>query len=137
MANEWNISVIGVDLAADADAHAAGRFAGVGDGLRDATGGPAEVLALDVGRDAQIALHGAAVDLAGRGAGLHCGHVADHQIGVGVDLLERQGFNLLRAVHPQRGNLDLDLVVDARLRGRASSSWPHSGWKKCPPAARR
>ena len=48
--------VHGRHLAARQDADAPGRLARGGDGLLDLPGGPAEVLALDVGGDAHVAL---------------------------------------------------------------------------------
>ena len=115
-ASDWNISVMGATWPRTLTRTPRGGSPAVGDGLGDLHRRPAQVLALDVGRDAQVTLHGAAIDLAGRDAGLHGGHVADHQVAVAADLLQRQRLHLLGPVHALQGDLDLDLVIDPAAR---------------------
>ena len=42
-------------------------------------------------------------------------HVAEHQVHQRVDRLQREGLEVLRLVHPQGRDLELDEVVEARL----------------------
>jgi hypothetical protein len=73
-----NIWFIGVTWPRVFDADSFRRLARGGDGLLDLPGGTAQVLPLDVGGDAHVALHRATVDLTRHDALAHLGHVADH-----------------------------------------------------------
>ena len=63
----------------------------------------------------RYALRHVAVDLAGPHAPADRRHVADHQVDQRVDRLDRQGLDVFRLVDPQRRDLELDQVVEARL----------------------
>ena len=72
------------DLAAQLDLGPPGRPAGAGDRRVEPVDHAAEVFALDVGGQAQVAPHVVAVDLAGHLAAHDAGHVADQQRRRGV-----------------------------------------------------
>ena len=72
------------DLPAELDLDPARRLAGAADRGVEPVDDAAEVLALDVGRQAEVAPHVVAVDLAGHLAAHHAGDVADQERRRGV-----------------------------------------------------
>ena len=121
----WNISLHRPDLAAELDLDPLGRLAGAGDRRVEPVDHAAEVLALDVGRQAQVAPHVVAVDLAGHLAAHHAGDVADQERRRGVGRRvrrpspacwrlargrQRHELDVGRLGHLRRRDLHLDLV---------------------------
>ena len=96
----------------------------------------AEIVAGDVGRQADLPLHVVAIELAGHRARRMCGHVAQQNLAV-LGPLERNLAQILgesivriaiRRADDRPRNLDLHLIADARFRDRASSSARRTGW---------
>ena len=117
MASERNISFIGRPGRGSAPYTPRGGLPASLQGLLDLPGGPAQVLALDVGGDAQVALH------------RRCGRYSPGMVPLptratsrtirlmpGSTSAQRHRLHLGRRIHALRRHLDLHLVADARLR---------------------
>ena len=72
------------NLSTQIDLGSLGRLAGAGDRRIEVVDRPSEVFPLDVGRQAQVALHVVAVDFAGHLAAHDAGHVANQERRRGV-----------------------------------------------------